>query len=110
MDGGWGVDMEGALTSIPGSCKSIKAEIKHRMILCKKQRMGLPCTGVISGMREVCGHFFAENDVATMICGFGPKEQTDPTLNTSFLMFFAGCFSPGRGLAVELLTQKMANA
>ena len=49
--------------------------------------MGLPGTGVISGMREVCGQSFAENDVATMICDdvwSGPKEQTDATLHASF--------------------------
>jgi len=33
------------------------------MILCKKQGMGLPGTGVISGMREVWELFFAENDL-----------------------------------------------
>ena len=54
MDRGcWGVEMD---------------FLKHRMILCTKKGMGLPGTGVISGMREVCGQSFAENDVATMIC------------------------------------------
>jgi hypothetical protein len=33
------------------------------MILCKTQGMGLPGTGVISGMREVWGDNVAENDL-----------------------------------------------
>ena len=50
--------------------------------------MGLPGTGVISGMREVCGQKNAETDVTKMICGLGPKEQIDPTLNPcSFLHY-----------------------
>ena len=45
------------------------------MILCKKQGMGLPGTGVISGMREVWEHFFAENDLWFMVLDRNEQSQ-----------------------------------
>ena len=70
--------------------QKIKTEINHCMILCKTQGMGLPGTGVISGMREVWGDILLRKMTWPLwFMVLDRNEQTEPTRNwASFLMSF----------------------
>ena len=71
------------------------------MILCEKQGMGLPGSGVISGMREVCRDNFAKHDP----CALWFWTETNRTNTVTEPEFWGDVYPRGEN---ELSTHKIA--